>query len=60
MRVAMPENAEAIKDYARRVRPIERVEVNARNIILKKIATLLQSVLDTDAPDRCGIGLPRL
>ena len=59
MRVAMPENAEAIEDYARSVRPVERVEVNSRNIIFKKIATLLHSVLDTDAPDHCGIILPR-
>ena len=60
VRVPMPGNAEAIEDYARSVRPVERVEMNTRNIIFKKIATLLQSVLDTDAPDRCGIILPRL
>jgi hypothetical protein len=56
----MPENTEVIEDYARSVRPVERVEMNTRNIIFNKSATLLQSVLDTDSPDHCGIILPRL
>ena len=60
VRVPMPGDAETIEDYARSVRPVERVKVNTRNIIFKKIATLLQSVLDTDAPDHCGIILPGL
>jgi hypothetical protein len=58
--VPIPGNAEVIEDYARSVRPVERVKVNARNIIFKKIATLLQRVLDTDAPDHFGITLARL
>jgi hypothetical protein len=49
-----------MEDYARSVRPVERVEMNTRNIIFNKIATLLQSILDTDAPDHYGIILPRL
>ena len=60
VRVPMPGNAEAIEDYARSVRAVERVEMNTRNIIFKKIPTLLQSVLDTDTPDHCEIILPRL
>jgi len=60
VRVPMPRNTEAIEDYARSVRPVERIEMNTRNIIFKKIPTLLQSVLDTDTPDHCGIILPRL
>lgn len=53
-------NAEAIEDYTCSVRSVERVKMNTRNIIFKKIATLLQRVLDTDAPDHFGIILARL
>jgi len=60
VRVPMPGNAEAIEDYARSVRAVERVEMNTRNIIFNETATLLQGVLDTDSPDHCGIILPRL
>ena len=58
--VSMPANAEVIEDYARSVRPIERVKMNTCNIIFKKIATLLQCVLNADVPNHFGIILARL
>jgi len=58
--ILLPANAEVIEDYARGVRPIERVKMNTCNIIFKKIATLLQCVLNADVPDHFGIILARL
>ena len=60
VRVPMPRNTEAIEDYARSVRLVERIEMNTRNIIFKKIMTLLQRVLDADMPDHFGIVLASL
>src|SRR5207244_1870991 len=53
-------NAETVKNYARRVGTIQRVEVNTRNIVIQQVMTLFQSEVDTHAPDAFGIAFASL
>src|ERR1051325_1005572 len=41
-------NAKTVKNYARRVGTIQRVEVNARDIVIQKVVTLFQGEVNAD------------
>jgi hypothetical protein len=53
-------DTEAIKNYPRGVGAIQCVEVNAGNVVIQKIVTLVQSEVNTDPPDHFGIILASL
>jgi hypothetical protein len=53
-------NAKAVENHPCGVRPVERVEMNAGNIISNKIMALFQRVLNASAPDHLGVILIRL
>ena len=48
-------NAQAIEDHTCSVRPVERIEVDTRDIIFEKILTLFQRVLNSCVSDHFGI-----
>ena len=56
----MTRNAEAVENRPGSVRPVERVEMNAGDIISNKIMALFQRVLNAKVPDRLGIILASL
>ena len=56
----MPRKIEAIENYARGVRAVERIEVDTRDIIFEKILTLFQRVLNSCSSDHFGIILATL
>jgi hypothetical protein len=60
LRVPMTRKAEAIKNYSRGVRAVQCIEVNTRDVIIQKIVTLFQRVLNADASDHFGIVLATL
>jgi hypothetical protein len=48
-------NAETVKNYPRGVGAIERVKVNACDVVVQKIVTLFQGEVDADASDHFRI-----
>src|SRR4030095_1206374 len=52
---APPRNAKTVKNYPRSVRTIERVKMNAGDVVIQKIMTLFQGEVNTDAPNHFGI-----
>ncbi len=60
MCVPVTRQGEAVKNYARGVRAVERIEVNTRDVVVQKILTLFQRVLNAGASDHFGIFLATL
>ena len=60
LHVPTTHNPEAVGDYPRGVRAVKRVEVNTGDATFQKIVTLLQGVLNADAPDHFRIALATL
>jgi len=56
----MPRKIEAVENYPRGVRSVERIEVDTRDIIFEEILTLFQCVLNSHASDHFGIILATL
>ena len=56
----MTRKAEAVKNYPRGVRAVQCIEVNTRDVVIQKIVTLFQRVLNAQAPDHFGIVLAML
>ena len=52
---APPRDAETVENYPRSIRAIERVEMNAGNVVIQKIVTLFQGEVNTNAADHFGI-----
>jgi hypothetical protein len=58
--VPVTRQGEAVKNYARGVRTVERIEMNTRDVIIQKILTLFQRVLNAGVSDHFGIVLAML
>src|SRR5258708_4248128 len=52
---APPRNAETVKNYPGGVRAIERVKMNASDVVIQKVVTLFQGEVNADAPDHFAI-----
>src|SRR5438034_3375907 len=53
-------NAKTVKNYPRGVGAIERVKVNAGDVVIQKIVTLFQGEVNADAPDHFRIAFTSL
>ena len=60
LQVPITRYAEAIENHPGSVGPVERVEMNACNIVSYKIKALFQGVLNAGAPEHLGIILAGL
>ena len=60
MYVSTTRNPEAVKNYPRSIRAIERIEVNTRDSVMQKIVALFQCIMNADAPDYFRIALATL